>query len=225
MFHILLVEDDAQIREVIEDYFAAKSNGEIQIHTAADGLSGLEAVYEREYDLCMLDVMLPGTSGFEICRNLRQKSIVPIMFLTARGREEDVLYGYHLGCDDYLVKPFSLAELYAKTLALIKRAKGMVVSAEMVCGRIALNPGNLTVKVGGELVELPPKQYAILKYLLENKGRVIERDLLLTRVWGYDYEGNERVLDNHMKKLRRALGSAGSQIKTVITKGYKIADE
>lgn len=225
MFHILLVEDDAQIREVIEDYFASKSNGEIQIHTAADGASGLEAVYEREFDLCMLDVMLPGTSGFEICRSIRQKSIVPIVFLTARGQEEDVLYGYHLGCDDYLVKPFSLAELYAKTLALLKRAKGMVVSAEMICGAIALNPANFTVKVCGEEVDLPPKQYAILKYLMENKNRVIERELLLTRIWGYEYEGNERVVDNHIKKLRKALGSAGSQIKTVITKGYKISDE
>lgn len=225
MVHILLVEDDAQIREVIEDYFAAKSNGEIQIHTAADGYAGLEAVYEREFDLCMLDVMLPGTSGFEICRTIRQKSIVPIIFLTARNQEEDVLYGYHLGCDDYLVKPFSLAELYAKTLALLKRAKGMVVSADMVCGDITLNPANFTVKVCGETVELPPKQYAILKYLMENKNHVIDRELLLTRIWGYDYEGNERVVDNHIKKLRKALGSAGSQVKTVITKGYKITDE
>ncbi len=225
MFDILLVEDDSQIREIIEDYFASKSGGEIQIHTAADGLAGLEAVYEREYDLCMLDVMLPGENGFEICRTIREKSIVPIIFLTARNQEEDLLYGYHLGCDDYLIKPFSLAELYAKTQALLKRSKGMVVSADMICGEIALNPGNFTVKVAGESVELPPKQYSILKYLMENKGRVIERDLLLTRVWGYEYEGNERVVDNHIKKLRKALGSAGSQIKTVITKGYKIVDE
>lgn len=224
MFHILLVEDDAQIREVIEDYFAAKSNGEIQIHAAADGHAGLAAVYEREFDLCMLDVMLPGESGFEICRIIRRQSIVPIMFLTARNQEEDVLYGYQLGCDDYLVKPFSLAELYAKTLALLKRAKGMVASADMVCGDIALNPANFTVKVCGETVELPPKQYAILKYLMENKNLVIERELLLTRIWGYDYEGNERVVDNHIKKLRKALGSAGSQVKTVITKGYKITE-
>lgn len=225
MFHVLLVEDDAQIREVIEDYFTSKSNGEIQIYTAADGLKGLDVVYEQEFDLCMLDVMLPGADGFEICRTIRQKSIVPIIFLTARNQEEDVLYGYQLGCDDYLVKPFSLAELYAKTLALLKRAKGMVVSPDMVCGEITLNPANFTVKVCGEPVDLPPKEYAILKYLMENKNHVLERELLLTRIWGYDYEGNDRVLDNHIKKLRKALGTAGSQIKTVITKGYKITDE
>ena len=223
-YHILLVEDDAQIREVIEDYFTAKSEGEIQLHIAKDGQEGLTAVYEQEFDLCLLDVMLPGVNGFEICRSLRQSSIVPIIFLTARGREEDVLYGYHLGCDDYIVKPFSLAELYAKVQALIKRAKGMVVSAEMVCGDIMLDPVRFIVAVGGETLELPPKQYALLKYLMENKDRVVERELLLTRIWGYDYEGNERVVDNHIKKLRKALGTAGTQIKTVVTKGYKITD-
>ena len=223
-YHILLVEDDAQIREVIEDYFTAKSEGEIQLHIAKDGQEGLAAVYEKEFDLCMLDVMLPGASGFEICRKLRQSSIVPIIFLTARGREEDVLYGYHLGCDDYIVKPFSLAELYAKVQALIKRAKGMVAGAEMVCGDITLNPVSFTVTVGGETLELPPKQYAVLKYLMENKNRVVEREWLLTRIWGYDYEGNERVVDNHVKKLRKALGTAGTQIRTVVTKGYKIAE-
>ena len=223
-YHILLVEDDAQIREVIEDYFTAKSEVDVLLHIAKDGQEGLTAVYEQEFDLCLLDVMLPGVNGFEICRSLRQSSIVPIIFLTARGREEDVLYGYHLGCDDYIVKPFSLAELYAKVQALIKRAKGMVACAEMVCGDITLNPVRFTVAVGGESLELPPKQYALLKYLMENKDRVVERELLLTRIWGYDYEGNERVVDNHIKKLRKALGTAGAQIKTVMKKGYKIIE-
>ena len=223
-YHILLVEDDAQIREVIEDFFCAKSQREMQLHIAKDGTEGLAAVYEREYDLCLLDIMLPGADGFEICRNIRENSIVPIIFLTARGREEDVLFGYHLGCDDYMVKPFSLAELYAKCQALIKRSKGMVASTEMVCGKITLNPVRFTVKVADVPVDLPPKQYALLKYLMENKDRVLERELLLTRIWGYDYEGGERVVDNHIKKLRKALGEAGEQIKTVLKKGYKITD-
>lgn len=120
--------------------------------------------------------MLSGTDGFTICRDIRKNSICPIIFLTARGREEDILYGYNLGCDDYVVKPFSLAELFAKVNAVIKRAKGMVGTT------------------------------------------------LLTRLWGYDYEGNERVVDNHVKKLRKALGSAGGQIKTVITRGYKMEE-
>lgn len=223
-YHILLVEDDAQIREVIKDFFDAKGQGEMELHIAKDGMEGMTAVYEQEYDLCLLDVMLPGANGFEICRAIRENSIVPIIFLTARGGEEDVLHGYHLGCDDYMVKPFSLAELYAKCQALIKRAKGMVASAEIVCGDIVLNPVRFTVTARGEVLELPPKQYALLKYLMENKGRVLERELLLTRIWGYDYEGGERVVDNHIKKLRKALGSAGEQIKTVLKKGYKITD-
>lgn len=223
-YQVLLVEDDAQIREVIEDFFVAKGQGEIELHIAKDGTEGLTAVYEREYDLCLLDIMLPGADGFEICRAIRENSIVPIIFLTARGREEDVLYGYQLGCDDYMVKPFSLAELYAKCQALIKRSKGMITCPEMVCGEIRLDPVRFTVTIGDEQVDLPPKQYALLKYLMENKERVLERELLLTRIWGYDYEGGERVVDNHIKKLRKALGDAGAQIKTVMKKGYKITD-
>lgn len=224
MYQILLVEDDSQIREVIEDFFRAKSQGQIELHVAKDGNEGLEAVYENEYDLCMLDVMLPGASGFEICRAIREHSIVPIIFITARNQEEDKLYGYDLGCDDYIVKPFSLAELYAKTQALLKRAKGLVVASELVCGNIVLNPARFTVSVNSEAIILPPKQYALLKYLMENKNMVIERETLLMRIWGYDYEGSDRVVDNHIKKLRKALGAAGGQIKTVITKGYKITD-
>ncbi len=224
MYKILLVEDDWQIREVIEDFFSAKSQGQIELHIAKDGDEGMQAVYENEYDLCMLDVMLPGASGFEICRAIRGSSIVPIIFLTARNQEEDKLYGYDLGCDDYIVKPFSLAELYAKVQAILKRAKGMVVSPELKCGNIVLNPTKLTVLVDSTNIDLPPKEFALLKYLMENKNMVISREALLRRIWGYDYEGNDRVVDNHIKKLRKALGEAGGQIKTVITKGYKITD-
>ena len=223
-YNILIVEDDNQIREVISDFFADKCEGEINVETACDGDEGLECVYENEYDLIMLDVMMPGADGFTICKEVRKNSIVPIIFITARGREEDVLYGYDLGCDDYIVKPFSIAELYAKTNALLKRSKGLVGSSEIVCGNITINPAKLIVTVGGREVDLPPKQYALLKYLMENKNLVIDRELLLTRIWGYDFEGTDRVVDNHIKKLRNALGVAGGQIKTVITKGYKIVE-
>ncbi|MBP3338051.1 MAG: response regulator transcription factor [Lachnospiraceae bacterium] len=224
MYRLLLVEDDSQIREVIEDFFRAKSEGQIELHIAKDGDEGLQAVYENEYDLCMLDVMLPGASGFEICRAIRENSIVPIIFITARNREEDKLYGYDLGCDDYIVKPFSLAELYAKVQALLKRAKGLVAAPEIKCGNVVLNPSKLTVMVNEVQIDLAPKEYALLKCLMENKNIVISRDNLLRRIWGYDYDGNDRVVDNHIKKLRKALKDAGDQIKTVITKGYKITD-
>ena len=222
-YRILLVEDDEQIREIITDYFGAKDSI-MKIETAEDGDKGRELISMNEYDLIMLDVMLPGTDGFSLCRYIRSQSSVPVLFITARGREDDKLYGYDLGCDDYIVKPFSLAELYAKTNALLKRSKGMVVSKVMTCGNITLDPVKMTVTVDGRLTELPPKEYAILKYLMEHKGWVVDRDTLLTKVWGYDYFGGDRVVDNHIKKLRKAIGPAGDQIKTVISKGYKLTD-
>lgn len=223
-YHILLVEDDMQIREIIEDYFSEKGGDKMELDIAKDGDEGMEKIYELEYDLVILDIMLPGIDGFTICKELRRKSICPVIFLTARGREEDLLYGYGIGCDDYIVKPFSLAELYAKVNALLKRAKGLIGATELTCGGISLNPEKLKVEVKGVTVELPPKEYALLKYLIENKGLVLEREVLLTKIWGYDYEGNERVVDNHIKKLRKALGNEGNIIKTVITKGYKMED-
>lgn len=222
-YRILLVEDDSSIREVISDYFSGR-DGDITLVMAADGGEGLSLIGSGEFDLIMLDVMLPNIDGFSLCRDIRRRSDVPVMFLTARAREEDVLYGYELGCDDYIVKPFSLAELYAKVQALLKRSKGMVLSREMVCGRIRLDPVTLTVVSDGREVELAPKEFAILKYLMEHKNWAVDRETLLTRIWGYDYFGGDRTVDNHIKKLRKSLGSAGDQIKTVIKKGYKITD-
>lgn len=222
MYHFLLVEDDEQIREVITEYFSRKD--EIRISVAKDGEEGLDCIYETEYDLILLDVMMPGLDGFSLCREIRKTSIVPIIFLTARGREEDVLYGYDLGCDDYIVKPFSLAELYAKTKALLNRSKGLVGTKLLQCGSISMNPTTLTVTADGEDVVLPPKEYSILKYLLEHKGALVERETLLVRIWGYDYEGNERVVDNRIKNLRKQLGDAGKQIKTVVTRGYRLEE-
>lgn len=222
-YRILLVEDDSSIREIISDYFSGKDEDTALI-MAADGGEGLELIGSEEFDLIMLDVMLPNIDGFSLCREIRRKSDVPVLFLTARAREEDVLYGYELGCDDYIVKPFSLAELYAKVQALLKRSKGMVLKKELVCGRIRLDPITLTVFSDGREVELAPKEFAILKYLMEHKNWAVDRDTLLSRIWGYDYFGGDRTVDNHIKKLRKSLGSAGDQIKTVIKKGYKITD-
>lgn len=224
MYHILLVEDDDAIREVIYDYFMRKGEGQFSFTLAKDGAEAEEALYEQEYDLILLDVMLPGTDGFTLCRTIRLGSSAPVIFLTARGREEDRLYGYGVGCDDYVVKPFSLAELYAKVGALIKRSKGMVLYQEIKVADISLNPGQMTVAVEGKPIKLAPKLYSLLKYLMEHKNEVVERDELLIRIWGYDFEGSDRVVDNHIKKLRKALGASGSQIKTVIGKGYKLTE-
>lgn len=224
-YRLLLVEDDNQIREVIRDYFGAKDGELFELIEAENGSRGMELIENDTFDLIMLDVMLPGIDGFSLCRAVRRKCDVPVLFLTARIREEDRLYGYELGCDDYICKPFLLSELYAKINALIKRAKGMVLSKEMVCGNIVVDPVRLSVKSDGQEIELPPKEYEILCFLMEHPNWVISREMLLDRIWGRDYFGDSRVVDNHVKKLRKALGSAGSQIKTVISKGYKIVNE
>lgn len=224
MYELLLVEDDPRIRDVIKEYFIKQTNPAISLKVAATGDQALNALYENEYDLILLDIMLPGIDGFCICKEIRKNSDTPVIFLTARGREEDILYGYDLGCDDYIVKPFSLATLFAKVKALLNRSKGTILSQELTAGSIHLNPHAMTVSVGNEEIELPPTQYLILKILLENKNAVVSRDTLILRIWGYDYDGEERILDNHMKKLRKALGDASRQIKTVIRKGYKIVE-
>jgi len=220
---LLLVEDDNELIEIITDYFVDKSAGTFQIDPARTGGEASQKMIENEYDLVLLDVMLPEIDGFTICRQLRQTSDVPIIFITARHNETDRLHGYHLGCDDYIAKPFSLAELYAKVIALIKRAKGTVRNDIITVGSIKLNPYRCTVYVNEVEVILAPKEFAILKILMENSGNIVSRESLITRIWGYDFEGNDRVVDNHVRKLRKSLGAeAATQIKTVFKRGYKL---
>ena len=223
-YRLLLVEDNVQICRMICDFFSAQSDCVCEIDTVQNGAEGLDAAQSGGYDLILLDVMLPDLDGFSICRSIRAVSDVPLLFLTARAREEDVLYGYTLGCDDYIIKPFSLATLYAKVQALLKRAKGTVLKRELVCGGITLNPLTLSVTADGQPVTLPAKEFALLQYFMEHKNWVISRDQLLDRIWGSDFFGSDRVVDTHIKKLRKALGSAGSQIRTVISKGYQLRD-
>ena len=232
---MLLVEDDAGIREVIEDYFSSRKSipgagnkqeeDEITVISAGDGEEGLALIAEGGFDIVILDIMLPGMDGFSLCRKLRKDSAVPVIFLTARGQEEDRLKGYLLGCDDYVVKPFSLAVLYAMVRALVKRAKGMVLENVMELGGVRLLPDRGIAYAGGEELALTPKEFALLRYLLENRGRTISRERILISVWGYDFEGSDRVVDNHIRKLRKKLGKYGKQIKTVIKKGYRMDGE
>lgn len=232
---MLLVEDDAGIREVIEDYFSSRKSipgagnkqeeDEITVISAGDGEEGLALIAEGGFDIVILDIMLPGMDGFSLCRKLRKDSAVPVIFFTARGQEEDRLKGYLLGCDDYVVKPFSLAVLYARVRALVKRAKGMVLENVMELGGVRLLPDRGIAYAGGEELALTPKEFALLRYLLENRGRTISRERILISVWGYDFEGSDRVVDNHIRKLRKKLGKYGKQIKTVIKKGYRMDGE
>ena len=224
MYRILLVEDDKNIVEMLCDYFDGKSGGTIKIDTACDGIVGIDKAYETPYDLLLLDVMLPHFDGFEICKEVRRYSDVPIMFITARCGQEDILNGYALGCDDYIVKPFSLPVFYNKVLALIKRSKGLVRSSVLSAGNLSLNPNKGIVVSDGEEISLTAKEYQILKTLLENKGKVVSRQTLIDNAWGYEECSNERSLDTHMKNLRKALDANSKLIKTVVGRGYRIGD-
>ncbi|MBQ6271384.1 MAG: response regulator transcription factor [Clostridiales bacterium] len=222
MSRILIVEDAQQLRELIADYF--KGTGAFDVDAAKDGIEGMKFVESNEYDIAILDIMMPGLSGFDICRILRRKSSCPIVFLTALGNEDNILKGYALGADEYMVKPFSLKVLYAKCLALLARAKNTDPEDTqcLSCGAIRLDPLRMEVTTDGEEVLLPPKEYLLLKVLLENKDHVLGRERLLDLVWGAGFDGSDRVVDSHIKKLRKKLGSNGGAIKTVIGGGYKI---
>ena len=197
----------------------------IIVDTAKDGEEGLEKIFENQYDLLLLDVMMPCLDGFEVCREVRRYSDIPIMFITARTTQEDMLTGYALGCDDYIIKPFPLPVLYEKIKALIKRSKGLVRSDLLSAGKITLNPNNGVVKCGSQEISLKAKEYGILRVLLENKGNIVTRETLLNKVWGYDALVDDRVLDTHIKNLRKALGNCKEQLKTVRRRGYKIEVE
>ena len=221
MARVLIVEDSAQIREAVTDFFVERSNGAFIVDAAPDGTEGLKAVTDKEYDIVILDIMLPGPSGYDICRKLREKSDCPIVFLTALGTEDNILLGYEMGADEYITKPFSLMILYTKCLVLLDRKVKRQQERVLESGDIKLYPSRMQVIAGGMEVELAYKEYFLLKALLENKGHVLSRQKLLDLVWGTDYFGNDRVVDTHIKNIRHKLGASGNQIRTVIGCGYK----
>lgn len=219
---ILLAEDERDMREVLCDYFTAKSGGELTMISAPDGNTALHLIETQPFDLLLLDIMLPGTDGFALCRTAREQGDAPVLFVTAREDEQDKLHGYGLGADDYVVKPFSLAVLYAKAQALLRRSRGMTAAEVLRAGELELDPARGTVTADGQRIDLPPKEFALLRALMERKNRVLTRDELLDLAWGWDYDGTDRVIDGHIKKLRRALGKHAECIKTVVKRGYKL---
>ncbi len=219
---ILLIEDDLQICEVTNKYFTSKG-AEINIINNGSEAASITKNELEGYSIVLLDIMLPGADGFTICRNIRRFSDIPIVFITARGHEEDILHGYDLGCDDYIVKPFLLSALFAKCSAMVKRNEGCSDSV-ISCGAIKLDTRKLTCYVDNEEIELTPKEFSILSYLMEHQGWIVNRDTLLDKVWGDDFFGIDRVVDNTIKRIRKKLGNAGGQIHTVIGRGYKLTE-
>lgn len=215
---LLVAEDDCLMGEAVADYFTGKG---WQVRLAGNGEEALEALSTEQFHLVLLDVMMPGMNGFTACRKIRKVSDVPVIFITARVLEEDKLNGYAMGADDYVTKPFSLPVLYAKAQALVKRVRGGHTE-RWKCGPLEVDLRSCRVWADGNEITLPPREYEMLLFFLENPGRIYSRDQLLIRFWGYDFDGNERVVDNHIKKLRKALGPHGSLIKTVRKSGYRM---
>lgn len=224
-FRLLIVEDSPELLEATSDFFLEEGAGLWDVVTASDGNDALAKVNSESFDLMILDIMLPGASGFDICKAARKLSDCPIIFLTALGSENNILKGYETGCDDYVVKPFSLRHLYAKSLALLKRAKKSGDTDTLRCGSISLNKKTMLVTVKGRETAINAREYFLLVYLLENKESVLTRQSILEHVWGDDLDVNDRVVDNTIRRLRESLGEASSQIKTVIGRGYRLTEE
>lgn len=219
-YNILVVEDEDKLRSILCDYFLSRGDFPTQ---ACDGFQALSLMEENNYDAVLLDIMMPELDGLSVCRALRRSNDIPVVFLTALSDEEDKLLGYELGADDYITKPFSMSVLYAKLTALIKRNQRTVLSKDrMEVGGIVLDIIRRKVFVDNHEVFLTPKEFALLRCLMQNKDLVMSREQLLVKCWGYDYEGEARAVDTHIKRLREKLGDSADCIKTVIKAGYRL---
>ena len=220
MYHVLICDDQPDIVNALKIYL--KPEG-YDLLTAANGSEAVELAKVKNLDLILMDIMMPQMDGIMATSRIRELSNVPIIFLTALSDEEDKLLGYELGADDYVTKPFVMSVLYAKTMALIKRNQRNVLAGDrMQAGGITLELSTRRVFAGTQEVVLTPKEYALLRCLMQNKNLVLSREQLLVKCWGYDYEGEARAVDTHIKRLREKLGGHAACIKTVIKAGYRL---
>ena len=214
---ILIVDDDAEIRDLL--VFDISSSGYF-VDTASDGMEGLNKALNNKYDLILLDVMMPKMNGWEVCREIRETSKVPIIMLTAKGDEEDELTGFELGVDEYISKPFSPKILVARVGAILRRSGKAPEEGKLLSiGGIVIDQTAHTVTVDGRQIELSFKEFELLTYFMENEG------IALNHVWNYDYFGDARTIDTHVKKLRAKIGEKGDYIKTIWGMGYKFEAE
>ncbi len=216
----VVIEDDPSISELLQLYLGREG---YRVYAAAGGAAGVESVREHSPVLVVLDLMLPDGSGFDFLKEIRVFSQAPLIILTAKDAEQDKILGLELGADDYMVKPFSPGELVARARAVQRRVEALeeAALASQILGGIELLPAERTVRVKGELVELTPKEFDLLHYLLVNRGLALTRERLLEEVWGYNSYGDARTVDVHIGQLRKKLGSRGRVIQTVWGLGYK----
>ena len=220
---ILVVDDESRMRKLVIDFLEREG---FEVLEAGDGMEAMEIFYEeKEIALIILDVMMPKMDGWQVCREVRQSSKVPIIMLTARSEERDELQGFDLGIDEYISKPFSPKILVARVEAVLRRTHGIDASSVMDAGGIEIDKSAHMVKIDGKEIDLSFKEFELLTYFVENQGIALSREKILNNVWNYDYFGDARTIDTHVKKLRNKLGDKGNYIKTIWGMGYKFEVE
>ncbi len=217
MYKILVADDENKICYTISDYLTAKG---FEVITVSDGKQAVDMFSLEEFDLVVLDVMMPVMNGLVACSEIRKISNVPILFLSALGEEEDFLKGFSSGADDYIVKPFPLSVLCEKIRAMILRSKGVNKNQCISSNGVTIDLLKRKVFIEEREITVSGKDFDLLRYLIENKNIVLSRDKILLRVWGYDFDGDERVVDTRIKRIRKVLGEKSNAIKTVVNVGY-----
>lgn len=216
---ILVVDDESRMRKLVRDFLVREGYTVLE---AGDGMEAMDVFYEdKDIALVILDVMMPRMDGWQVCREIRESSKVPIIMLTARSEERDELQGFELGVDEYISKPFSPKILVARVNAILRRTLGNIGGDVIEAGGIKMDKAAHIVEIDGKQIELSYKEFELLSYFMENEGIALSREKILNNVWNYDYFGDARTIDTHVKKLRSKLGDKGEYIRTIWGMGYK----
>ena len=220
---ILVVDDESRMRKLVKDFLEREG---YEVLEAGDGMEAMDVFYEnQDIALMILDVMMPKMDGWQVCREIRRESKLPIIMLTARADERDELQGFELGVDEYISKPFSPKILVARVSAILRRTNALTNDEVVDAGGILIDKAAHTVKIGEKEIDLSFKEFELLSYFVENQGIALSREKILNHVWNYDYFGDARTIDTHVKKLRSKLGDKGEYIKTIWGMGYKFEVE
>ena len=226
MYNILIVDDEQMIREIIKKYAVFEGH---TVTEAADGMQAIEICKKEKFDIIIMDVMMPELDGFSACKEIRKFCQTPVIMLSARGEEYDRIHGFEIGVDDYVVKPFSPKELMMRVSAIIKRSKPketeVTAKNEVKIQGIVVDFDGRMVTIDGKLVNMTPKEYDLFFYMVKNRGIALTREMLISNVWGYDYYGDDRTLDTHIKLLRKSLGKYADLIVTLRGVGYRFEEK
>lgn len=223
MSRLLVVDDEFGIREIIKKYASFEG---YEVEEAADGMEAVDKVLSQDFDLIIMDVMMPELDGFSACKEIRKHKNTPVIMLSARGEEYDRIHGFETGVDDYVVKPFSPRELMMRVAAVIKRTRGSKDESDVFTYKgLVVDFSARIVTVNGERAAMTPKEYELFFYMVKNRGLALTRETLISKVWGYDFFGDDRTLDTHVKLLRKSLGEYSSCVVTLRGVGYRFETE